>query len=261
MNPIDLTGGVTYDNGVFSVRGDGEDIEGTADGFYFVHQTLSGDGQIIARVASLQGADPAAEAGIMIRENLAAGAKHAFLRVDASTKVVFRRRLATDAYSIDNAYSGTNCLWLRLMRMGNTLIGHCSTDGTNWNYVWFSTVNMSNQVQAGLAVTAHHQDWLAAATFDNVSIGGLSPLPGTWSNPVICLGGEAPSPAAFEAWGGFKMLLCGNAGDWLKVYASQNLSTWASLGTATNTYAVVPFLDSQALTNRMRFYRAQRTGP
>jgi len=29
----------------------------------------------------------------------------------------------------------------------------------------------------------------------------------------------------------------------------------------TNTYGVVPFLDTQALTNKLRFYRTQRVGP
>ena len=40
-----------------------------------------------------------------------------------------------------------------------------------------------------------------------------------------------------------------------------SLASWQSLGTVTNTWGVATYLDSQALTNRMRFYRAQRTGP
>ena len=185
-------GTIGYTNGVFTITGSGEDIVGTADAFEFVSQPLTGDGQIVARVTSLVGADPAAEAGVMIRESLNAGSTHAFLRVDAKTNVVFRRRLTTDAYSIDTAFVPTNHAWLRLMRMGNTFVGLCSTNGVNWEYVWFTTVNMSNQVQVGLAVTAHHEVTYATATFDNVSVGALTPLPGTWPlpGPKFLLGGE-----------------------------------------------------------------------
>ena len=181
--------------------------------------------------------------------------------------VVYRRRLATDAYSIDTAYSPTNRPWLRLMRMGNTFIAHCSTNGVNWEYVWFTTVNMSNQVQIGLAVTSHHNGSYATATLDNVSIGSLSPFPGTWPlpGPKILLGGEAGAAAEFQRVGGLKFLVGGVVGDQFSVKCSTNttasLASWQALGTVTNTYGVVPFIDSQPLTNRMRFYRAQRTGP
>ena len=268
VNPIALPGTVGYTNGVFTVTGSGEDIQGTADAFEFVHQTLVGDGQIVARVTSLIWTnDSAAEAGVMIRESLAAGSTYAFLRVNPEMDVVYRRRLATDAYSIDTAYSPTNRPWLCLMRMGNTFIAHCSTNGVNWEYVWFTTVNMSNQVQIGLAVTSHHNGSYATATLDNVSIGSLSPLPGTWPlpGPKILLGGEAGAAAEFQRVGGLKFLVGGVVGDQFSVKCSTNttasLASWQALGTVTNTYGVVPFIDSQLLTNRMRFYRAQRTGP
>jgi hypothetical protein len=175
--------------------------------------------------------------------------------------------LTTDAYSIDTVSSTKNHNWLRLMRMGNTFVAHCSTNGVNWEYVWFTTVNMSNQVQVGLAVTAHYQDHYATGIFDNVSVGALSPIPGVWPlpGPKILLGGEAGGMTEFQRVGGFKFLVGGVVGDQFSVKCSTNtaasLASWQSLGTVTNTYGVVPFLDSQALTNRMRFYRAQRTGP
>src|ERR1039457_3957030 len=131
--------------------------------------------------------------------------------------------------------------------------------------MWFTTVNMSNQVRVGLAVTAHHYGELATATFDNVSTGGLTPLSGAWPlpGPKLLLGGDGGTAAEFQRVGGFKFLVAGVVGDQFSVNGSTNvaasLASWPSLGTVTNTYGVVPFLDSQALTNRMRFYRAQRT--
>jgi hypothetical protein len=267
VNPLALPGSVVYSNGVFTVTGSGEDIQGTADAFEFVHATLTGDGQIVARVTSLAGADPAAEAGVMIRESLAAGSTHAFLRVNSKTNVVFRRRLTTDAYSIDTASSTTNHNWLRLMRMGSNFVGLSSTNGVNWEYVWFTTVNMSNKVQVGLSVTSHHNDGYATAIFDNVAIGALSSLPGTWPlpGPWIYMGGEANRMTEIQRVGGLKFLVGGVVGDQFSVKCSTNpaasLASWPSLGTVTNTWGVATFLDSQALTNRLRFYRVQRTGP
>jgi regulation of enolase protein 1 (concanavalin A-like superfamily) len=258
-------GNFTQSNGVYTVTGSGEQLSGTADAFYFIQQPLSGNCQIVARVTGLLG--PAgAQAGIMIRETLDDGSKHASLLVDSSTNVVFRRRLTNDAYSVDTDYSRTNRAWLRLMRMGNDFVGLCSTNGTNWEYVWFTTISMSNQVQVGLAVTAHYNASYATATMDNVSIGSLSPLP-TWSlpAPMILLGGESWTPAEFQRVGGFDFLLGSAAGDYFTVKGTTNIgapfASWPALGTVTNTYGVLPFLDVGALTNALQFYRMQRLGP
>jgi hypothetical protein len=252
----------------YIVSGSGEGTDGSADVFYFFYQTLEGNAQIMARLQSLQGGDPhLAAAGVMIRESLDPGSEQVSLSVNASTNVIFSRRLATNDLSILNSHLGTNYLWLRLMRMNNTFVAHYSTNGLNWQYMWFTTVNMSNQVQVGLAVTAHHYGELATATFDNVSIGSLTPLSGTWPlpGPVLLLGGQNWSPAEFQRVGGFEFLLGGVVGDYFSIKGSTNITTpvasWSLLTTVTNTYGVVPALDVQAPTNNMRFYRAQRLGP
>ena len=66
----------------------------------------------------------------------------------------------------------------------------------------------------------------------------------------------------FQRVGGLKFLVGGEVGDQFSVKCSTNpaasFASWQSLGIVTNTYGVVPFLDPQALTNQVRFYR---TGP
>src|ERR1041385_6273992 len=62
---------------------------GHKDEFRLPPLSLTGDGQIVARVANLTGANQAAEAGVMIREVLDAGSKHALLRLDTKTNFVF----------------------------------------------------------------------------------------------------------------------------------------------------------------------------
>src|SRR5208282_3842773 len=76
-----LLGSATYSNGTFTVNGGGAGIGSTADAMHFVYQTLTGDGSIIARLASLQnGPSPSvAQAGVMIRETLSASSKDAFV--------------------------------------------------------------------------------------------------------------------------------------------------------------------------------------
>src|SRR5207237_6515038 len=47
------TSSATFSTGVFTVKGAGQQIYGTADSFNFAYQPLSGDGSIVARVASI----------------------------------------------------------------------------------------------------------------------------------------------------------------------------------------------------------------
>ena len=49
-------------NGVYTVKASGADIFGTSDQFHFVYKQLSGDGQIVARVASVQNTNARAKA-------------------------------------------------------------------------------------------------------------------------------------------------------------------------------------------------------
>ena len=260
--------------GTYIVSGSGEGTDGSADVFYFFYQTLAGDGQIMARLLSLQGGDPQlAEAGVMIRQSLDPGSQQVSLSVNARTNVVFRRRLTANALGIQNTVpggnylQGTNYLWLRLMRMGNTFVAHCSTNGLNWQSMGFTTMSMSNPVEVGLAVTAQHYAQLTTAVFDNVSAGGLTPFSGTWPlpGPMLLMGGQNWSPAEFQRVGGFEFLLAGAVGDYFSILGSTNVAmrfaSWSQVATVTNTFGVVPVLDAGAPTNKMRFYRAQRLGP
>ena len=72
-----VAGQASYAAGTFSVSGAGVDIWGTTDQFRFVYQSLNGDGEIVARVNSLQNTDPWAKAAVMIREDLTSNAPHA----------------------------------------------------------------------------------------------------------------------------------------------------------------------------------------
>ncbi len=260
-------GSFTKTNNVYTVIGGGEDIEGTEDRFLFVHLPWTGDGEIVANLKSLIEADPHSEAGLMFRDGMAGGARHVFLAMDASENAIFRRRLGENDYSVENIRRGTNDVWLKLMRIGDTFIGHYSTNGVNWELVWWTTQHsMPANLEVGLAVTAHKNASYATAVFEMVGPRSLTPLPGVWTEgPQIHIGGEPLVYPSIEFLGGFKMLVSGTAGDRFDVKCATNagatFASWISLGIITNQYGVAPFLDPQALTNQTRFYRLQKMAP
>jgi hypothetical protein len=257
--------GVT--NGVYTVRGSGQGIFTTGDVFNFAYLPMQGDGMIVARLAGMQPDNLQSEAGVMMRDGLSSGARHVFLGLDASTNMFLRRRLVADANSIENVGPGTNVSWLRLTRIGNIFVGHVSTNGTTWNYAWATALELPSQLDVGLAVTSHHYAYTNTAEFDNLVIGPATPLPGAWpwSAPRMYLCLDTGTLAAMQNLGGFPVLAGGVVGDQFSIKCSTNaaasLASWPSLGMVTNTWGVATFVDSQALTNRMRFYRVQRTGP
>src|SRR5260370_42125639 len=124
---------------------------------------------MLARVVSLQGS--AAQAGIMIRETLNAGANHVFL-FDYSSTIYMTERTTTGASSsYQSLGSGALPYWVKLARSGNAFTMYSSSDGVNWLQLGASqTVSMAQNVYVGLAVSSRTTSALATATFDSVSL-------------------------------------------------------------------------------------------
>src|SRR5262249_11937980 len=141
-----------------------------------------GDGQIIARVLTLQpGVNDFAKAGVMFRESLAAGAANAYMLQFPNPGSrpgwpTYQWRAGTDGSSMDHEFQVLQQmpLWLRLARSGNTFIGYWALDvsgapGT-WNQLGSETVVMGTTAYVGLAVTSHNNSATVMATFDHVQI-------------------------------------------------------------------------------------------
>ncbi|MGH7953999.1 MAG: hypothetical protein ACREFE_19060, partial [Limisphaerales bacterium] len=139
--------------------------------FHFAAAPLTGDGQIVARVTSMQYTDPWAKAGVMFRENFSPGSKHAFVAVIAGGGSAFQWRPAENKASRNT--DGPSALapyWVKLVRAGDTFSGYVSADGKNWKRVDSATIPMSKKIYVGLALTAHSNSTLNSSLFDNVSI-------------------------------------------------------------------------------------------
>ena len=153
------------------VTGAGGDIYKAADGGRIATQPLTGDGSIVARVVSMQGTNPWAKAGVMIREGTAAGAKHAFCFITPGNGVGFIRRTAVDGMSTYTPGSrSTVARWLRLVRSGSTITAAESADGSVWTVVGTVSVALGNPVQVGFAVTSGDNSKLCTAVFDQVRV-------------------------------------------------------------------------------------------
>ena len=92
-------GGAMQQDGAITVSASGRDVWDAADDFRFVSRTLRGDGDVIARVDSLEAVHRWSKAGVMIRGGDSPGAPHAFMLVSGGKGLAFQRRAAMDGLS------------------------------------------------------------------------------------------------------------------------------------------------------------------
>lgn len=170
VGAVAVPGSAGCDTNVFTIQSSGSGITNQADSFHFIYQTLTGDGQIIARVMAVENTDPFAEGGLMVRETLATNSPFAFMAITPSSLATFGWRNATNQNSGQTspvALLTTNC-WVKLVRSGNILLGYYSTNGATWLQSSSVSVAMQKTVYIGLASTANNNTTLNTTTFDQV---------------------------------------------------------------------------------------------
>ena len=169
-----LAGFTSYSDGLLSVEAGGTNLWGTSDQFRFVYQAVSGDCDIITRVADVSDTNPKAKAGLMIRETLASNSPHYFLFATPEQGVFLQNRAdpagSGSVYLKQNPSLGTP-IWLRLKRTGSTLTTYTSADGVNWTaFTTVSNLTLSANAYIGLALTGSNATTLGAAEFDSISV-------------------------------------------------------------------------------------------
>jgi hypothetical protein len=171
-------GRASHAAGVFSLCGSGADIWGAADAFQFSYTGMSGDGEIVARVLSLDPSDAWAKAGVMIRESLSADSKFAMTVVTPVNGALlqFRETAGGHADLVPGILMAAP-LWVRLSRAGNTFSAAVSSDGGSWTSVGSRTIAMASDVLVGLCLTSHNDAVTACASFDHVILGGAATPP------------------------------------------------------------------------------------
>ena len=177
VGAVATPGSYEYNGDVYTVRGSGADIWGTADEFFWLHETHSGDFEVYARVLSVQSVDPWTKAGLMIREGTGANARHASLFATPGKGIAFQRRTTPGGTSVHTAgpVSYTAPIWLRLKRTGTTISAYHRTSTATWTLIGRQTFSsLSDRLEVGLAVSSHRDGTLATARFDTVLAGNLS---------------------------------------------------------------------------------------
>ncbi len=183
------------------------------DVFYFVHQPLTGNGTITVAVTSLTGQQsvgpsqmapglqPWSKAGIIIKENTSQGSAYAAMMVTGSNGVRMQWDYVNDTPGLTGSVSASSPRWLRLVRVGDTITGYDSADGTHWTLVGTAALpRLTSTVQAGLFAAGSSDDsdlgTLATGVFRHIglswpatgwtgtNVGGSAnatgtPLPGT----------------------------------------------------------------------------------
>jgi YD repeat-containing protein len=172
-----VNGSGTYSNGTFTVKGAGYQINGTADAFHYVYQPLSGDGTLVARVASLQGSLSTGLAGVMVRETLDTAATNATTAASSYNSTIYFdvRSAAGGNTTGSGGLLASLPYWVKVVRAGNSFTGYRSPDGVSWTQIGSSqTITMAQNVYVGLAVNSGSTSAVATATFDNVSLVALA---------------------------------------------------------------------------------------
>ncbi len=175
-----LPGSACYSNGIFTLKASGNDIWDLADEFHFAYSVLQGDGSFIVRISSIDQSNPWNKFGIMIRESLDPGSRHAFIALTGGNGVAFQYRQFTDGYSSNNNDAGfTAPYWIRLTKNGTVYSAYRSLDSVNWKQVG-NPVDLgfgsNTSVYCGLALTSHDNNILSVATCDHFSSSGFTQI-------------------------------------------------------------------------------------
>jgi hypothetical protein len=171
LGNVGVAGSAGSSGGLYTVAGAGN-ISGRADSFRFLYQTLSGDGQIQARVSSVQNTGTAGRIGLMIRESLTGGSEYAFMGIAPNGTFRWQGRTKTGG-TTSSTTSGTGTppnTWARLVRTNGTCYGYKSTDGTNWTLVGSRSISMASSIYVGFAVASGSSTVLNSSTFTSVTV-------------------------------------------------------------------------------------------
>jgi hypothetical protein len=162
-----------------------------------VYKRLNGDGTIIARVDSLTNTNAWAKAGVMIRESLDWGSRHASVFITPGNGVAFQRRLANNDAGQSTAQAGVTVPhWVKLTRSGNTLTAQHSADGVTWGDVVHATnptsdtVVLSGTIYIGLVLTSH----VSGVAGTPCSVGQIAGRARLWQMAEICWLGMCARP-------------------------------------------------------------------
>ncbi|PKO00575.1 MAG: hypothetical protein CVU42_03265 [Chloroflexi bacterium HGW-Chloroflexi-4] len=188
-NP-EKAGTTSISNDVIEITAGGADIWGTIDQFHFAYCELVGDFHVTVHLEAFSKADLYSKAGIMVRETLDAGSKHAFmvafpdnnLRNHNNGGIEFQYRTETDGECVaiypenDTAVPPVYpvdypLVWMKMTHAGDRFDASFSQDGSTWKPYCSHQLKLASALLVGLGVTSHNPGETVTARFSNLVIG------------------------------------------------------------------------------------------
>lgn len=172
VGAVEVKGAAAHRGGVFTLSGT-LDTWGTNDGFHFAWQRLQGDGEIIARVISVENTQAHAKGGVMFRESLEANARHAQACTTPGDGAQFLLRTETSGKTSathSDADKGKFPRWLKLVRKGDDFSGYDSADGATWTLLGKTNIAMGKVALVGLTASSHQKSTPGRTVFDSVKV-------------------------------------------------------------------------------------------
>jgi ABC-type transport system involved in multi-copper enzyme maturation permease subunit len=190
--------------------------DAVVDTFYFAHETLTGNGAITVRLASLtgkyapngvpangnstagyeSGVQPWSKAGIMVSAGTAQGSAYAAMLATGSNGVRMQWNYTGDTAGLPGRVSASSPRWLRLVRSGDTVTGYDSADGTRWTQVDRVTLSgLPRSAQVGMFATS--PDYQVISNGLGTSTGNVTPslATGTFDHVDLAWGRAGASTA------------------------------------------------------------------
>lgn len=224
------------------IRASGGDLTSASDQARFTWQTVSGNAVILARLDTHTATNPAAWAGLTIRESTNANSRHATVVAMPGQGFRFVTRSTTGATA---QTSGANPAlfapernWLRLTRTGTTITAEVSGDAVTWTLLGSTTLALPTDALVGLVASAN-AGMPADFHFSQLGIQGLRNLafgkPATASSQYYDLGAGLATDG-------------GTNGDW-------NLGSVAMTYNTDATYFWRVDLEDLATVQTLKFYK------
>ncbi len=188
-------------DGVITMTGSGRGLNyfwsSYEDDVRFAYRLLDGDGSIVAKVAFIgEVSSWAAQAGVMIRENLDPHSKCAYIVCSPTPRISFGSR--PDPVFGPDVIVGTQApQWVKLTREGDVFTAQCSIDGETWTDFKdprgpanSTKIAMPGSVYIGLCVASggwELTDLITTAVFSDITTTG--DVTGEWQ--VASIGDDA----------------------------------------------------------------------
>lgn len=166
-----LAGGANFAHGIYTLSGSGL-LGGANDQVQYAYQALSGDGDIVAKIASLHNTGAGASVGVMVRSSLASNAPYVFVGSDGAGTYQWSSRGTTGgAATVTTGTAGTpGNQWMKLTRMGNSFSVFTSANGASWTPLGTVNVTMGSNSYIGLAASSGNAATINTSQFSNVSV-------------------------------------------------------------------------------------------